>query len=240
MGKGKRLHIVVFGPPGSGKGTQAELLQVEHRLYHLSTGEIFRDLRGSTSPMADEIEVLVNSGRLVPDDLVGKVVGEKLEAVERDARYAGVLFDGYPRNIAQAKHLDETLGKKGKRIDFVFSLDVPEEELIRRLTGRRVCSRCGRNYNVYSNPPAIEGWCDLCGGELIQRDDDQEKVIAQRLNVYHEQTTPLLKYYEQQGNLFRIQGDRDKQTVFDDIMGVLGRAGSKSPEGAEPASGAEG
>jgi len=215
------FHIILFGPPGSGKGTQAEHLCDRFGLIHLSTGDLFREAARNRTSLGRKAEDIMKAGELVPDDIVTGVVLEKLR--DHDQRHTRFLFDGYPRNITQAKALDAFFEKMRFGKCRVIHLNVPDEEVMRRLSGRRICRKCGKNYNIYSTPPGHDGSCDVCDGELYQRPDDNKETIAQRLNVYREQTRPLFEYYAAQSMLVDIDGMGTMGEVAQCIEAALGK-----------------
>ena len=212
------MRLVIFGPQGAGKGTQAARIAEKYGIPAISTGEIFRwAIKGRTSLGLKVLEY-VDAGHLVPDDLTIKVVSERLEADDcRD----GFLLDGFPRNIKQAEALDELLEAGDTHLDAALFLKVPEDVSVRRLTGRRVCSNCGRNYHV-DNPPENDWKCDTCGGEVVARNDDNEDTIRERLRTYHEQTVPLKEYYEKREILKEVAGTGSPDEVFNRIIESLG------------------
>jgi adenylate kinase len=208
------MKIVLFGPPGSGKGTQAELLKEKEGFYHFSTGDLFRYEISRQSELGNKVKKYLENGLLVPDEIVIAVVEDFL----KDNYEKKIVFDGYPRTIPQAQALDEFLSQKNKKVDFCFLIELSEEEIIRRLTARRVCQNCGAIYNLNFKMPKVENICDLCGGNLIQRDDDKEEVIKERIKTYYKETLPLIKYYEKKNNLYRIDGDRGRDYVYSEII----------------------
>ncbi|MGH2748832.1 MAG: adenylate kinase [Actinomycetota bacterium] len=211
------MRLVIFGPQGAGKGTQAARLAEKHDIPSIATGDIFRwAIRGGTA-LGLKAKEYVDRGRFVPDDITIGVVVERLSA--DDAR-AGFILDGFPRNLHQAKALDEFLDEKGSALDAALVIEVPEELSVQRLLGRRVCSNCGRNYNVDS-PPQNDWVCDVCGGKVEARDDDTEETIRDRLAAYHEQTEPLKAYYVKKGILREIHGNGAPDEVFDRIVSAI-------------------
>jgi adenylate kinase len=196
-------RVVLLGPPGAGKGTQAKLLQDEFGAVQISTGDILRKAVAEQTPLGKEAAGYINRGALVPDDVIVNLVAERLK--EKDCE-RGFILDGFPRTIPQAERLDEILKRMGLSLNCVLSVQVPREVIIERLAGRRTCKSCGALCHVVFDPPRKSGICDRCGGELFQRDDDREETIANRLNVYEAQTAPLVDYYRKQGLLRDIDG----------------------------------
>jgi len=190
------LNLVIFGPPGAGKGTQSEGIKTRYKAFHLSTGDMLREAIKNGTETGKLAQQYTNSGKLVPDEVVIKIVEDKIAGIEKSQ---GLLFDGFPRTLDQAIALDDMLKKFDRAIDAVVYLNVPDEEVVQRLTGRRMCPSCNAIYHVVGMPPKKEGVCDLCGAELIQRKDDNETVIRQRLEAYHAQTQPLYEYYNKKG-----------------------------------------
>ena len=214
------MNLVLIGPPGSGKGTQAELLRGKNGFVHYSTGEVFRDHIARKTPVGLKVEEYVTSGKLVPDDVVLNVVNAFL------AEHAGqpILYDGFPRTIPQAEGLDKVLAEHDLKIDMAVLVDLPDDEVVKRLTARRQCRNCGKIYNLTFKPPKVAGVCDDCGGELYQRKDDTESVIRDRLTTYHQQTEPVLNYYSAQGKLQRIDGALGRDRVYAEIARLIGAA----------------
>ena len=214
------MRIVLLGGPGSGKGTQAKMLTGKLEVPQISTGDIFRAAVKEGTPMGRKAKEYMDKGELVPDDVVVGVVEERLTKPDLDKGY---MLDGFPRTLAQAEALDKILAGQDKSIDHAILVDVPDEELVKRLSGRRTCrnSECGAMFHVMFNPPAKEGICDKCGSELYQRDDDQEVTIRERLTVYNSQTAPLIDYYKKNDILVEVNGDQDIAEVTKELMAVL-------------------
>lgn len=217
----RSMDVVLLGPPGGGKGTQAKRLTVAFDLLHLSTGDLLRDEVKRQTPLGLEAQGFMQRGELVPDELVGKMLMGRLHSQQAGS---GCVFDGYPRTLAQAALLDGLLAELGRRVDVALYINVPDEELLARLTGRRSCPACGAVFHVVHNPPQKEGVCDACGGELVQRTDDREEVIRERLRVYHESTAPLLGFYRARGILAEVNGVGSPDSIFDSLRAALGRA----------------
>ena len=213
------LRTILLGPPGAGKGTQAAKIVEKYKIPHISTGDIFRDNIKRGTELGKKAQEYMNRGELVPDDLVIEIATDRLLA---DDCKDGFLLDGFPRTVYQAEKLDEFLASRGGRIDHVIDIAVDKDELMSRLTGRRVCKSCGASYHVVNIPPKKEGVCDVCGGELIQRADDNAETVANRIEVYEAQTMPLIAYYEKAGNISHIDGATGLDSVFADIVQALG------------------
>jgi adenylate kinase len=212
------LNLILVGPPGAGKGTQAERLQLDFRLPFISTGEMLRANVKLGTELGVEAKQHMDSGGLVPDELIVAMTCERLS--QDDAR-DGFILDGFPRTTVQARALDEQLASDGRRVTAALLIDAPDEEVVRRISGRRVCVKSGHNYHVEFDSPKTEGVCDQDGSRLIQRDDDKPDVIRQRLAVYHEKTAPLIAYYDERGLLRRIDGTRSPTEVHDHIRAVI-------------------
>ena len=213
------LRTILLGPPGAGKGTQAAKIVEKYGVPHISTGDIFRENIKKGTELGKKAQEYMNRGELVPDDLVIEIATTRL--LEDDCRN-GFLLDGFPRTVYQAEKLDEFLAARDSKIDKVLDIAVEKDELIARLTGRRVCKACGASFHVVNIPPKKEGVCDFCGGELIQRADDNLETVTNRIDVYEAQTMPFVEYYEKAGNLVHIDGSTGLENVFADIVSALG------------------
>ena len=212
------MNIIILGPPGAGKGTQAEMLIKEFGMPHISTGDMFRAAIKQGTELGIKAKAIMDAGQLVPDALTIDIVKERLAA--RDCDW-GFLLDGFPRTLTQADALEVTLECMGRRLDAAINIAVANEELMARMVGRRICRQCGATYNVQFNAPKEADKCDKCGGELYQRSDDSEDTVANRLKVYTQQTEPLLAYYQQQGLLKTVNGNQEIAKVFSDICSSL-------------------
>ena len=218
------LRIIFLGPPGAGKGTQAQSLAKEWGVPHVATGDMLREAAAAKTPLGLEAKRHMDAGALVPDDVVIGLVGERL--AQPDAK-AGVVLDGFPRTVAQAEALDALFARTGLTLDRVIFFDVSRAELLRRLTGRRVCRACGRTFHLVSAPPKVAGKCDVCGGELYQRTDDSEATVGTRLDVYEKQTSPLLDYYRSRNLLATIAGEGSVAQVAEAIRSATRQAAAR-------------
>jgi len=214
------MRIILMGPPGAGKGTQAEKLTEKLGIPHISTGDMFRKAIKEGTELGNKARSFMDQGKLVPDEVTVGIVKERLS--EPDCQN-GFLLDGFPRTVPQADALDEILAELNMVLDAVINIEVNRESLIERLTGRRVCKACGATYHVLFNPSNADSKCDKCGGELYQRNDDKLETVGNRLDVYEEQTAPLIKYYLEKGLLKEIDGAQTMEKVLTDICTVLGR-----------------
>lgn len=212
------MKIIMLGAPGAGKGTQAEMIAEKYHLPHVSTGDIFRANIKNGTELGKEAKSYMDRGVLVPDELTVKIL---MDRVAQDDCKDGYILDGFPRNIPQAEVLDKALAEFGDKIDFAIDMEVPDELIIRRMAGRRACVSCGATYHIENVPPQKEGICDKCGEALILRDDDREETVKNRLNVYHEQTQPLIEFYEKKGILKTVDGTKDMMEVFKEITEIL-------------------
>ncbi len=212
------MRLVFLGAPGAGKGTQAKRLVEKYGIPQISTGDLLRSAVAAGTPLGKEAKSYMDRGELVPDSVVLGMVKERLS---QDDCKKGFILDGFPRNVTQAEALDKMLAEMSMPLDLALNLDVPFEDLMKRLTGRRTCKACGQMYNVYYNPPKAEGKCDKCGGELFQRDDDKEETIRKRLEVYKAQTEPLIDYYSKKGILKSVEGTGSIDEIFNNICAIL-------------------
>jgi len=207
-----------MGPPGAGKGTQAEVIVNEFGIPHISTGDAFRLAMKQGTPVGMKAKEYIDKGLLVPDDVTVGIVRERLQQSDCEN---GFLLDGFPRTLSQAEALEELLNELGRKLEHVINLKVDRDKLMARLTGRRICKSCGSTYHVIFNPPAQEGVCDKCGGELYQRSDDNEESVGTRLDEYINKTAPLLKFYEDKGLLRQVDGEQEIDSVSKEIVSIL-------------------
>ena len=213
------MNLVLMGLPGAGKGTQAERIVEKYNIPHISTGDMFRAAMKEETELGLQAKSFIDKGELVPDEVTIGIVRERLG--KNDCQ-KGFLLDGFPRTVAQADALEAILADLNRKIDYVINIEVNKDILMERLTGRRICKQCGATYHLVFNPPAVEGTCDKCGGELYQRADDNEETVANRLEVNLQQTQPLLDFYNQKGYLKNINGEQDINKVFIDVDQLLG------------------
>jgi adenylate kinase len=214
----QQLNLILFGPPGAGKGTQAERLRGDFPLAYIATGDMLRTNVKEQTELGRKAKEYMDAGDLVPDGLIVAMAAERLR--EDDAE-DGFILDGFPRTLDQAHALDDQLAQMGRRVTAALLIDVPDDEVIRRLSGRRVCVKAGHNYHIEFDPPKHEGVCDQDGSRLIQRDDDKPEVIKNRLRIYHEKTKPLVEYYDERGLMRRIDGTREPADVHGHIRAVI-------------------
>lgn len=215
------MNLILLGPPGAGKGTQAQLMVDRYHIPQISTGDILRAAVKGKTPLGVKAKGFMDQGKLVPDELVIGIIEERLKAADC---HPGFILDGFPRTIAQAEALQPILSKMGRSIDHVVNIEVEDEELVRRLTGRRTCKNCGAMFHIVFHAPKREGICDRCGGTLYQREDDKEETIRTRLKEYQKQTAPLIQYYQQKKTLRSIQGVGGQEQIFEQIVRLLDAA----------------
>ncbi len=212
------MHILLMGPPGAGKGTQAEKLVADFPIPHISTGDMFRAAVKNGTELGKEAKKYMDAGGLVPDEVTIGIVKERLSQPDCQK---GFILDGFPRTKEQAVALDEILKELGIKLDAAVNISVPDANLVARVTGRRICKKCGATYHVVYNPPKQEGVCDKCSGDLYQRDDDKEETVKKRLEAYHSQTAPLIAYYEQEGVFKDIDGTQPIGKVYADVVAAV-------------------
>jgi adenylate kinase len=219
------MHVILMGPQGVGKGTQASRIAERVRLSHLSTGELFRAAIKAGTPLGQMAKSILDAGNLVPDDVTLGIVEARLDEIAAEgsagSNVQGALFDGFPRTIPQAEGLDRMLEQRGESIQAVVEITAPRDVLVERLSGRRVCPNCGWTYHIEFNPPKVDSICDNCGHTIIQRDDDTPEAIERRLSLYDEQTAPLLAYYAERGLLKTVDGNRDVERVSEDLIRTI-------------------
>jgi len=213
------MKIIMLGAPGAGKGTQAKQIASKYSIPHISTGDIFRANIKNNTELGQKAKTYMDQGKLVPDELTCDLVMDRIS--QEDCKN-GFVLDGFPRTIPQAEALTAALEKVGASMDFAIDVDVPDENIVKRMSGRRACLECGATYHIVSIPPKKEGICDNCGSQLVLRDDDKPETVQTRLDVYHEQTQPLIDYYKKQGILKSVDGTRPMEDVFADIVEILG------------------
>ena len=213
------MKLIMLGAPGAGKGTQAKKISAKYGIPHISTGDIFRaNIKGGTE-LGMKAKAFMDQGQLVPDEIT---IGMLLDRIKEDDCQKGYVLDGFPRTIPQAESLTKALTELGDKIDWAVNVDVPDENIISRMSGRRACLGCGQTYHIVYNAPSQEGICDVCGQELVLRDDDKPETVQKRLEVYHNQTQPLIDYYRGAGVLAEVDGTKDLEEVFQDIVKILG------------------
>lgn len=213
------MKIIMLGAPGAGKGTQAKMIADKYGVPHISTGDIFRANIKEGTELGVEAKKYMDQGLLVPDELTVRIL---LDRVANEDCKNGYVLDGFPRTIPQAEVLDKELAKLGDAIDYAINVEVPDKNIVNRMSGRRACLSCGATYHIKHVPPKADGVCDRCGKELILRDDDKEETVKNRLKVYHEQTQPLIEFYNHKNILKSVDGTMDMKLVFDAIVGILG------------------
>lgn len=213
------MKIIMLGAPGAGKGTQAKKIAAKYGIPHISTGDIFRANIKNGTELGKKAKTYMDQGLLVPDELVVDLV---VDRVSQDDCTKGYVLDGFPRTIPQAEALDKALEAKGQKMDYAIDVDVPDENIVNRMGGRRACLNCGATYHIVFNPTKVEGKCDACGSDTVLRDDDKPETVQKRLSVYHEQTQPLIDYYKAQGILKSVDGTQPMDKVFTDIVAILG------------------
>lgn len=213
------MKIIMLGAPGAGKGTQAKQIADKYQIPHISTGDIFRANIKNGTELGKKAKEYMDQGALVPDELTCDLV---MDRIKQDDCKNGFVLDGFPRTIPQAEALDNALKGIGEKMDFAIDVDVPDENIVKRMGGRRACLNCGATYHVVSIPTKVEGICDRCGSEVVLRDDDKPETVQKRLSVYHEQTQPLIDYYKNQGILKSVDGTQPMDKVFSAIVEILG------------------
>lgn len=213
------MKIIMLGAPGAGKGTQAKQIAGKYSIPHISTGDIFRANIKNGTDLGKKAKEYMDQGLLVPDELTCDLV---MDRIQQDDCKNGFVLDGFPRTIPQAEALDAALTKIGQSMDYAIDVDVPDENIVNRMSGRRACLDCGATYHIVSLPPKTEGKCDSCGSDLVLRDDDKPETVQKRLTVYHEQTQPLIDYYQKQGILKSVDGTQPMDAVFHAITDILG------------------
>ncbi len=213
------MKIIMLGAPGAGKGTQAKKIAEKYGIPHVSTGDIFRaNIKGGTE-LGKKAKAYMDQGQLVPDDVT---IGMLLDRISEADCARGYVLDGFPRTIPQAESLTKALGERGEKMDHAIDVDVPDEAIVERMSGRRACLKCGATYHIVYNAPQKEGICDACGDALVLREDDKPETVQKRLAVYHDQTQPLIDYYKNAGILATVDGTKDLNDVFKDIVNLLG------------------
>jgi adenylate kinase len=214
------LKIIMLGAPGAGKGTQAKKIAAKYSIPHISTGDIFRANIKNNTELGQKAKTYMDKGELVPDELVVDLIMDRFK--EPDCAN-GYVLDGFPRTIPQAEALDKALNAQNESVDYAINVEVPDENIINRMSGRRACVGCGATYHIQFNPTKVEGVCDVCGEKLILRDDDKPETVKNRLSVYHEQTQPLIDYYAKKSILAEVDGTKDMEDVFNAIVEILGK-----------------
>ena len=213
------MRLIMLGAPGAGKGTQAKKIAAKYQIPHISTGDIFRANIKAGTELGMKAKSYMDQGQLVPDDVT---IGMLLDRISQDESKAGYVLDGFPRTIPQAESLTAALKERGEKIDYAVNVDVPDENIVNRMSGRRACIGCGATYHILFNAPKTADVCDTCGEKLVLRDDDKPETVQKRLTVYHDQTQPLIDYYKKEGALVEVDGTQDMEKVFQDIVKILG------------------
>ena len=213
------MKIIMLGAPGAGKGTQAKKIAEKYQIPHISTGDIFRSNIKEGTELGMKAKAYMDQGGLVPDELT---IGMLMDRIQKDDCKNGYVLDGFPRTIPQAESLTNALNERNQKIDYAVNVDVPDENIVNRMSGRRACLSCGATYHIVYKPSKVEGICDVCGDKLVLRDDDKPETVKKRLSVYHDQTQPLIDYYKEAGVLANVDGTQDMEKVFSDIFAVLG------------------
>lgn len=213
------MKIIMLGAPGAGKGTQAKKIAEKYQIPHISTGDIFRANIKNGTQLGKEAKKYMDQGMLVPDELTTNLLVDRIKNADCENGY---VLDGFPRTIPQAECLDQALAKMDDAVDYAINVDVPDENIIRRMSGRRACLSCGATYHIQYHPPKADNTCDVCGSQLVLRDDDKPETVKKRLEVYHGQTQPLMDYYAAKNILIQVDGTQDIEKVFADIVQVLG------------------
>lgn len=213
------MKIIMLGAPGAGKGTQAKKIAEKYGVPHISTGDIFRANIKNGTELGQKAKTYMDQGLLVPDELTVALV---IDRIQKDDCENGFVLDGFPRTIPQAEALDEALKNLGEAMDYAIDVDVPDENIINRMSGRRACLDCGATYHIVTIPTKVEGICDVCGSKVVLREDDKPETVQKRLEVYHAQTQPLIDYYKKQNILKTVDGTQPMEAVFDAIVGILG------------------
>ena len=213
------MKIIMLGAPGAGKGTQAKKISAKYEIPHISTGDIFRANIKNGTELGKKVKSFMDQGLLVPDELTVDLV---MDRIQKEDCKNGYILDGFPRTIPQAEALDQALKALGEKLDYAIEVDVPDENIVKRMSGRRACVHCGATYHIVHAPTKVENICDVCGGELILRDDDKPETVTKRLTVYHNQTKPLIDYYKEEGILATVDGTADLEDVFKAVVAILG------------------
>ena len=213
------MKIIMLGAPGAGKGTQAKKIAEKYQIPHISTGDIFRSNIKEGTELGMKAKAYMDQGGLVPDELT---IGMLMDRIQKDDCKNGYVLDGFPRTIPQAESLTNALNERNQKIDYAVNVDVPDENIVNRMSGRRACLSCDATYHIVYKPSKVEGICDVCGDKLVLGDDDKPETVKKRLSVYHDQTQPLIDYYKEAGVLANVDGTQDMEKVFSDIVAVLG------------------